>query len=146
MSLLKEQTGEGLISLLAIDLKSRLAVSKKSSICALVSSEKSRVFIVGMPSLNPKLLNRALIPSYNGSSQNPVIIPDRPGMCQPDLNLAAHQNGKSSLYSAIGFKVQIKSSPFPFHSVTAPQNSCPEDNKILAIAKILFGELGFCYS
>lgn len=146
MSLLKKQTGERLISLLAIDLKSRLARSKKSSVYALVSSEKSRVFIAGMPSLNPKLLNRALILGYHGSSQNPVIIPDRRGMCQPDLNLAAHQNGKSSLHSAVGFKMQIKSSPFPFYSVTAPQNSCPEDNKILAIAHILFGDLGFCYS
>lgn len=58
MSLLKEQIGEGLASLLAIDLKSRLAVSKKSSVYALVSSEKSRVFIVGMPPLSPKLLTR----------------------------------------------------------------------------------------
>lgn len=146
MSLLKEQTGEGLVSLLAIDLKSRLAVSKKSSVYALVSSEKSRVFIVGMPSLSPKLLIQALILGYNGSSQNPVIIPDRQGMCQPDLNLAAHQNGKSSLHSAVGFKMQIKSSPFPFYSVTASQNSCPEDSKILAIAHILFGDLEFCYS
>lgn len=100
----------------------------------------------GHASTEPQVTHPALILGYNGSSQNPIIIPGRRGMCQPDLNLAALQNGKSSLHSAVGFKMQIKSSPFPFYSVTVPQNSCPEDSKILDIAHILFGDLGFCYN
>ena len=49
MVLLKEQRGEGLISLLAIDLKTGLAMSKNNSAYALVSTVKNGLFIVGMP-------------------------------------------------------------------------------------------------
>lgn len=46
--LLKEQTEEGLVSLLATDLKTGLAMNKKSSVYALVLKEKNSLFTVGM--------------------------------------------------------------------------------------------------
>lgn len=60
MRLLKGQTGEGLISLLATDLKMGLTMNKQSSIYASVLTEKNSVFIGGMLSFNPKLLSWAL--------------------------------------------------------------------------------------
>lgn len=48
MRQLKEPREEGLVSLLATDLKSGLTMNRKSSVYALVLKEKNGFFIVGM--------------------------------------------------------------------------------------------------